>query len=86
MKRITKHLPHYVPLIGIMVAGVIGFIIFSYDRTFQVAIVVSLTISYVVWGIIHHILHRDLDLSVVIEYLLIATLGLLVILSLIYRA
>ena len=83
MKQITKHFPHYFPLLGIFLAGFLGIIYFSYDRVFQVAVLMAVAVSYVIWGIIHHLIHRDLYLEVVLEYLAIATLGLIVVLSLI---
>lgn len=85
-KKIAKHLPHYLSLIGILVFGFLGFWFFSYDKTFQVAVVVAVAVSYTVWGVIHHAIHRDLHLDVVIEYMAISALGLLVMLSLIFRA
>lgn len=85
MKSLSKHLPHYISLIGILLVGVFGYVFFWYDYFLQVSIIVGIAISYVAWGIIHHFLHRDLHLSVVIEYILIASLGLTITLSLIAR-
>jgi low affinity Fe/Cu permease len=86
MKKFSKHLPHYLSLIGIFVVGLIGIILFSYEKAFQIAIIVAVALSYVSWGIIHHWIHKDLHLSVVIEYVVVATLGLVVALSLIGSA
>lgn len=85
MKRLIKHLPHYIPLIGILIMGVVAFSFFSYDAYFQGAVAVSMAVSYVVWGIIHHYIHKDLYAPVVIEYILVASLGLIIILSLIFN-
>lgn len=85
MKGIARHLPHYFLLMGILVFGFGGLILFSYDRRFQVGIAVATAVSYVVWGIIHHYLHRDLHLEVVIEYMAVASLGLVVLFSIIGR-
>ncbi len=85
MKNFGKHLSHYLPLLGIFSLGVAGFVFFDYDRFFQMALAVAVAASYVVWGLIHHYLHRDLHLSVVIEYLIIACLGVVIVFSLIYR-
>lgn len=70
---------------GIFVAAVLGFVIFSYDRSFQVLISIAVAVSYVVWGIIHHYLHKDLYLEVVIEYIIVAALGLVTLFSLLFR-
>ncbi len=71
---------------GRLFAGVVGFLVFSYERAFQMAVAIGLALAYVAWGIIHHAIHRDLHLSVVIEYVVVASLGLVVMLSLIFRA
>ena len=85
MQSIIKHLPHYFSLITIFVAGLLGFYFFSYDKSFLVAIAVSLSASYVSWGIIHHTIHKDICLAIVLEYLAIAILGSILVLSLIFR-
>lgn len=85
MKHFSKHLPHYLSLIGIFVAGFIGFWYFGYDKLFQAAVAIAIAVAYVVWGIVHHYIHKDLYLSVVIEYIVVATLGLVLVFSLVLR-
>lgn len=86
MRYITRHLSHYLPLVGILAAGVLGFLSFSYDKTFQAMIAVATAVAYVVWGVVHHHLHRDLHFSVFIEYIAVAGLGVVIIFSLLFRA
>jgi len=86
MKHISKHLPHYISLGIILVSGIVGFWIFQFDRLFQASVAVSVAVAYVVWGIVHHSIHDDLHAAVVIEYLLVASLGLIIVFSLIFRA
>ncbi len=86
MSRFAKHLPHYASLIGIFLAAIVAFNFFSYDKFFEVGVAVATAAAYVVWGLIHHAIHRDLYLVTIIEYISIAILGLVVILSVIYRA
>lgn len=85
MKNFAKHLPHYLALLGVLFLGALAFYLFSYDQTFQVGVIVATALSYVAWGVIHHAIHRDLHLAVFIEYLAIATLGLVIVFSLIFR-
>ena len=82
----TEHLSHYLSLVGIMIATIIGFFAFSYDKSFQLAIITAASLSYFTWGIVHHYLHRDLNLQILIEYAVIASLGFVIGVSLIYRA
>ncbi len=85
MKGMSKHLPHYFALFGILVVGIIGFAVFSYDRIFQMIVAVSVAVAYVIWGLVHHSIHRDLYFSVILEYLAVAALGLVMVFSLILR-
>jgi len=82
MKHIVKHVPHYLPLVGVLTAAVLGFFIFSYDKPFQFAVVFAASFSYVVWGIVHHHFHHDLYWEVVAEYMAIAMLGVIIAYSL----
>jgi len=86
MKSFIKDIPHYLSLIGVLLAGGAGFIIFSYDRAFQMAIAFGVAGAYLAWGIVHHLIHRDFDVTVFAEYLAIATLGLIIVFSLLLRA
>jgi hypothetical protein len=86
MKGISKHLPHYFVLFGLLAAGILAFLLFSYDKGFQMIVATAVALSYVAWGIVHHSIHRDLYLSVVIEYLAVASLGLVIVFSLILRS
>jgi len=75
---------HYLPLLGIFMAGLVGFLLFPYDKGFQMALAIAVGVSYVSWGIVHHHIHDDLHLSVVVEYITIATLGLVIVFSLLF--
>ena len=80
--KFINHLPHYLPLIGILLFGIIGYRYFSYDQGFQNVVSLSIALSYVVWGIVHHKLHKDLYLEVIFEYIFISILGLIALLLL----
>jgi len=59
----------------------LGIINFNYDKGLQMAIAVGVAGAYITWGKVHHHLHRDLHISVIVEYILIASLGVIVTLS-----
>lgn len=81
-----KHFVHYLSLIGILIAGVLGFYLFSYDRLFQIGIASALAAAYVSWGVIHHTIHKDICLSIILEYIAVAILGVVMVFSLIFRS
>ncbi len=85
MKAFTKDLSHYMVLFGILMAGFVGLVLFPYDKVFQIAVATGLVSSYVSWGIAHHFLHGDLHLKTVIEYIAVALLGFVIILSMVIR-
>ena len=86
IRKIAKHLPHYLSLVGILAAATIAFIIFKNDRLFLIGIVVATSAAYLSWGLIHHLLHKDLYLSVFIEYLAVSILGAILVLALLFRS
>lgn len=85
MHYITRHLAHWVSLIGILAVGLWGIIAFWPDKVFQSAVVVAVGVAFVVWGIVHHWLHEDLQPKIILEYLLSGIFGVVVLLSLIWR-
>lgn len=81
-----KHLTHYLSLLGIMGAGFWGLSAFSYDRAFQSAVILAVGISLVVWGVVHHFIHDDLHPRVVLEYIMSAVFGTIILLVVIWSA
>ncbi len=86
LRRLVKHLPHYMPLLGILFFGFWGFYTFSYDRIFQLAVAVGVSFGYVTWGVVHHHIHNDLSLEVVLEYIFVSLLGMVLVFSMISAA
>ncbi len=84
MRQFSKDFNHYIPLIGVMLAGTLGIILFSYDQIFQAVLAVVVATCYVLWGLVHHHLHHDLEFNVFVEYLAIASIGLMIIMSVIF--
>lgn len=82
--KIAKDLPHFLPILGIYVAGIIAFWQFSYDKQFQTGAILAVGVSHVVWGIVHHSIHKDLSLEIVLEYIMVAILGVSSVLVMIY--
>lgn len=76
--RLSKHSAYYIFLIVIFV---LGFLLAynSSNRTFQIAAVIVTTFFYVLWGILHHLINHDLNVKIVIEYILIGVFGLTII-------
>lgn len=76
MNKKNKHTGHYVSLILILILGLIGLQVAAFDKKLQAEIIILTALMYVLWGIIHHKLNHSLSSKIVIEYILIAALGL----------
>lgn len=87
MKRskLKDRFSHYIPLMGIYGAAIVAFRYFYYEKNFLVGVALGLTVAYVSWGIVHHVIHRELNSEVVFEYLSVSIVGLIVLLTLIMR-
>lgn len=77
---ISAHKKHHLSYYGIVgliqLAGLILIILAGGDKQMQMMYVVLMTLLYVAWGLIHHKIHHDLHAKVVIEYVLMGTLGI----------
>lgn len=84
MHHFTAHLSHHLSLLGLVAFAFLGLFVFRYDPTFQTAIVISLGISFVIWGMVHHWLHEGLKILLVLEYIGVAAFGTVIFLALIW--
>ncbi len=83
MHKIIQQIPYYIPLVAIFVVGFFGFFAFSYDKTFQVGIVTAAGVAHVAWGIVYHVIHHDLTVTTVLEYIIFAAFGVAAVLAVI---
>lgn len=80
------HFSHYLILLSIFTLGLFFFIYFGYNRAIQAWCVIGVSLGYFLWGMVHHYLEKNLYLKVVIEYFLVALLGAILVLALLFRA
>ncbi|MBI1982061.1 MAG: hypothetical protein HYY87_00910 [Candidatus Levybacteria bacterium] len=80
---IKKHTGYYFSLIIILALGIFLSLQTSGDRQLQMLIMVMTVFFYVAWGILHHLLEHDLNIKIVIEYVLIGSLAMSIVLFLV---
>lgn len=80
---IQKHTGYYFSLIIILALGIFLSLQTSGDRQLQMLIMVMTVFFYVAWGILHHLLEHDLNIKIVIEYVLIGSLAMSIVLFLV---
>lgn len=76
--KFEKHIGYYLSLLAILGAG-LAISFFSSNRSVQILSLILTALFYVLWGIIHHRLHHDLTAKIVVEYSLMAALGISII-------
>lgn len=81
----SRHPIHYFTLLCIMLVGLWGLFWFSYKPAMQFSIVISISVSFIVWGIIHHYEHHNLNLKILVEYVLWAAFAVMLFGSLLIR-
>lgn len=77
MIRLDKeHLSYYILLFLLMLLGLVASLFFSPNKQAQTIFIIFTGIIYIFSGILHHVLEHDINLKVVVEYILIGGLGI----------
>ncbi len=77
-----RHLGYDLSLAARLIIGISLAIQAASDKEFQMLVIVMTTAAYVFWGILHHIISHDLSSKIVIEYVLMGSLGMSIMLFL----
>lgn len=77
MKKPLRHILDYILLISVLSIVLFLLIYFNGNPKIQKVLVLLSGCSYVAWGYLHHKKEKTLDLSIILEYLLYAVLGTL---------
>lgn len=86
IKKLVKKLSYYIPLVGMLTVTVVGFLLFPYDKNFQLVLGVAAGSGYVAWGLVYHHIRKDLYLSTILEYIAMACFGVITLFFLLFRA
>ncbi|MBI4079290.1 MAG: hypothetical protein HY429_03280 [Candidatus Levybacteria bacterium] len=81
-EEFKKHVVYYLFLTIFFALGIILLSQFSYDKRMQGEISVGIIVVYVFWAIAHHVVHHDVTAKIVIEYVLMGSLGITLLLFL----
>jgi EamA domain-containing membrane protein RarD len=66
-----------------LVAGAVTFYYVRENTTSQIFVSIVTSVAYVFWGLIHHMIKKDLQKKIVIEYMLIGLIAMIVLIVLI---
>lgn len=80
------HLPQFIILLCLLLTGAGLVLYLNTQKTLQIAAIILMSLSYLTWGIIHHLKNKDFHLEVLLEYLSLAILGSSLLIILVLRA
>lgn len=81
----NRHIWEYLILLLVGSAFVVGFITVSPNIQAQTGLAVALGAFYVIWGVLHHLLDRNLTTKITIEYAAIAALAAVILIGLLLQ-
>lgn len=71
-----SHKIYYISLISVLILGAFLIYLFSENSLYQLLTAIVIALSYMCLGILHHALDHDLVGKIVVEYILIAVIGI----------
>lgn len=74
-----KHLGYYVSFALILLGSVYVILQNQGDKMLTIEFVCLFAFFYIVWGLLHHLVHHSITLRIVMEYVVVAALGIAVI-------
>jgi hypothetical protein len=76
-----QSITHFLVLIAILALGIFTFIYVRPNTTLQLFVGIITAVTYVLWGFIHHAIKKDLHRKIMVEYLLIGTIAIVLLVT-----
>lgn len=73
---LKEHLIYYAIAALIQLVGLVLITFYATTQEIQMSVVVLMTLVFVLWALAHHYFHHDLHPRVVIEYVLMGSVGI----------
>jgi len=75
-EKAERHIEYYLALVTILSLGLFLVVVASPNKNLQMLIVFLTTLFYAFFGIFHHMINHDLNSKIILEYFIIAGLGI----------
>lgn len=82
MKKPLKSTVDYLFLTIFASVAIIFTLYFNGNKNYQQIVIITLSILYIVWGGIHHFKEKTLQARIMLEYMLFALLGCIIVIGL----
>jgi len=78
-QKLQKHFGYYLSLSAILLLGLVLILLTSPNVKLQSLVILLTVFFYVLWGALHHLINHELSTRIMVEYVLIGTLGISII-------
>lgn len=85
-KNLILTYSHYFILAGGLTLGFISYFLTYNQPALQAGTVICTGLFYIIWGTMHHASQDDFHLKIILEYTLISSLAMSLLLTLIFRS
>lgn len=75
IENVQKHFLHYLVYLAIFGGGLTLLAVTRGNTSVQAMVILMIGFLYFLWAMVHHYVHHQFHLRVVIEYILIVVLG-----------
>jgi predicted membrane channel-forming protein YqfA (hemolysin III family) len=82
MKKPLSHIVDYLLLTILVSAAILLILFFNGNQYYQQLTIIGLSVLYIVWGVLHHLKEKTLQARIVLEYVLFALLGCIIVIGL----
>jgi len=79
-----RHLSHYIVLLLILMSGLLAMIVSGKSTLFHTLILVLISLSYFIWGVVHSFLEKEFHLEIILEYFFFSLLGFAFVMGVLY--
>jgi hypothetical protein len=76
-----KQFTHFFVLLILLGVGVGTFFYVQPNVALQLLVGITTSVAYVVWGLVHHAMQKDLHPKIVIEYMLIGAIAVVLLVT-----
>ncbi len=76
-----KHITHFLVLFILLGVGIGTFFYVRPNVASQLFVGITTSIAYVIWGLVHHAIQKDLHPKIVVEYMLIGAIAIVLLVT-----
>lgn len=74
IEHVKNHATQILLIVIIFSITIVALKIFAHDANARVLIIIFMSVTYVIWGVVYHAIQKDLTVKIALEYLVFSIL------------